>query len=91
MTIKHSSVVGERKLCPVPPKPLAKNSHVCVYTSVPLPAEAACSDFCGGRKTLALVMDDMVTAGSLEWVLVGKREKERSVRREKMKYNPKKE
>lgn len=35
-------------------------------------------------------MDDMVTAGSLEWVLVGKREKERSVRREKVKYNPKK-
>lgn len=36
-------------------------------------------------------MDDMVTARSLEWVLVGKREKERSVRREKVKYEPKKE
>lgn len=35
-------------------------------------------------------MDDMVTAGSLEWVLVGKREEERSVRREKGKYEPKK-
>lgn len=66
------------------------NIHTCVYTSVPLPAEAVCSDFCGGRKTLALVMDDMVTAGSLEWVLVGKREEERSVRREKGKYEPKK-
>lgn len=33
LTIKHSSVVGERKLCPVPPKPPAKNSHMCMWAS----------------------------------------------------------
>lgn len=51
----------KKKLCSVPPKPPAKNSRVCVCVFVP--AEEV---FCGGRKNLVLVMDDLpsVCAGT---------------------------